>query len=143
MYKKDGDTDWQTHVPTEDDIRVVDGAVTITAEDFKESLDHSGTEVKLPNRWNNGNKDVDVTSIGEEAFYYYSRLKSVTIPDSVTSIGMDAFSYCWGLTSVTIGNGVESIGRRAFYNCTNLMSVTIGNSVTSIGDDAFRDCDGL
>jgi hypothetical protein len=59
-----------------------------------------------------------------------------TIPDSVTSIGDSAFYYCTKLTSVTIGNSVTSIGDYAFYYC-RLTSVTIPDSVTSIGDSAF------
>ena len=56
---------------------------------------------------------------------------------SVTSIGDEGFFYCSRLTSVTIPNSVTSIGESAFYNCRSLTSVTIPNSVTSIGDDAF------
>ena len=58
-----------------------------------------------------------VTSIGDEAFRYCSRLTSITIPNSVTSIGDKAFSYCSGLTSITIPNSVTSIGKYAFEYC--------------------------
>ena len=47
-----------------------------------------------------------VTSIGESAFYYCTRLTSVTIPDSVTSIGESAFSDCKGLTSITFNGTI-------------------------------------
>jgi hypothetical protein len=83
-----------------------------------------------------------VTSIGELAFCYCESLTSVTIPNSVTSIGDGAF-YCCGLTSVTIGNGVTSIGNSAFWNCSGLTSVIIPESVTSIGVKAFLGCKGL
>ena len=84
-----------------------------------------------------------VTSIGDSAFHYCTRLTSVTIPNSVTTIGNSAFAYCSGLTSITIGNSVTSIGGAAFRNCSGLTSVTIGNSVTSIEGSAFRNCSGL
>ena len=84
-----------------------------------------------------------VTSIGNSAFSFCTRLTSVTIPNSVTSIGNHAFHYCPGLTSVTIPNSVTSIGDWAFYGCTGLTSVTIPNSATSIGDYAFESCTGL
>ena len=85
----------------------------------------------------------NITSIGENAFYYCDGLTSVTIPNSVTSIGENAFYNCYRLTSVTIGNGVTSIGEYAFDGCYGLTSVTIPNSVTSIGSNAFFNCDGL
>ena len=84
-----------------------------------------------------------VTSIGYYAFEGCTGLTSVTIGNSVTSIGNYAFEGCTGLTSVTIGNSVTSIGYYAFEGCTGLTSVTIGNSVTSIGSDAFYGCSGL
>ena len=84
-----------------------------------------------------------VTSIGYAAFEYCRRLTSVTIGNGVTSIGDNAFWCCGGLTSITIPDSVTSIGELAFYNCRRLTSVTIGNGVTSIGAKAFRDCSGL
>ncbi len=84
-----------------------------------------------------------VTSIGNNAFYYYPGLTSVTIPNSVTSIGNSAFYDCSGLTSVTIPNSVKSIGSSAFSGCSGLTSITIPNSVTSIGSSAFSGCSGL
>ena len=80
-----------------------------------------------------------VTSIGDFAFYYLTRLTSVTIPNSVTSIGDYAFSRCPQLTELIIPNSVASIGNDAFYNC-GLTSVTIPGSVTFIGTNPFYGC---
>ena len=94
----------------------------------------------------NNLKTVIITSgksIGNYAFYDYTGLTSVTIPDSVTSIGDCAFRGCTDLTNITIGNSVTSIGTSAFYGCTGLTSITIPDSVTSIGDYAFYGCTGL
>ena len=88
-------------------------------------------------------KDFPVTSIDYSAFFNYSGLTSITIPNSVTRIGRSAFSGCSGLTSITIPNSVTSIGESAFYSCRGLTSITIGNSVTSIGSEAFKYCSGL
>ena len=77
-----------------------------------------------------------VTSIGYDAFKY-SRLASITIPDSVTSIGSYAFYFCTNLRSVTIPDNVTEIYERAFYHCTSLKSVTIPASVKYIGPEAF------
>ncbi len=48
-----------------------------------------------------------VKTIGEDAFYFCPKLKSVTIPSSVTSIGEDAFSDCTNLNNIKY-NGTES-----------------------------------
>ena len=84
-----------------------------------------------------------VTSIGDHAFYYCSKLININIPDSVTSIGDYAFYSCSSLTSITIPEGVTSIGDEAFFSCFSLTSINIPDSVTSIGDCAFVDCINL
>ena len=85
-----------------------------------------------------------VTSIGDYyAFFFCTKLTSVTIGTNVTSIGDQAFYYCSGLTNLTIGTNVTSIGVQAFCGCTSLTSVTIPNSVTSLGDEAFWNCTSL
>ena len=81
-------------------------------------------------------RGIPVKEIEDHAFSFQTRLKSITIPDSVTSIGNDAFVTCDGLTCVTIGNSVTSIGNDAFYGCYKLIEVynksslkiTAGNS---------------
>ena len=84
-----------------------------------------------------------VTAIGNNAFYNFTGLTSVTIPASVTSIGTYAFFNCQGLTSVTLTNGLISIGANVFYSCRGLTNVTIPSTVTSLGVGAFYNCTGL
>ena len=98
------------------------------------------------------NIESGVTSIGNRAFLFCSKMTDVTIPEGVTSIGEEAFGgygpgggplYCGSLTSIMIPNSVTSIGKSAFFKCSNLTSVSIGSGVTSIGSQAFYNCSNL
>ena len=84
-----------------------------------------------------------VTDIGTHAFYKYSSLTSVIIPEGVTNIGDCAFLGCSGLTSVTIPESVTSIKGRAFCECSGLTGITIPAGVTRIEETAFEGCSGL
>ena len=55
-----------------------------------------------------------ITSIPEEAFYYFSNLKEAEIKE-----------------------GLKSIGKKAFYACENLRKITIPASVTEIGEECL------
>ena len=103
-------------------------------------------------------------SIGRSAFSQHpndnnTKLKSITIPNTVTEIGDGAFAYCTGLTDITLEEGltvfggfrrigatevvipssVTTINQAALVNCPNLKKIVIGEGVTSIGLDAFDD----
>ena len=107
-----------------------------------------------------------VTTICEAAFFDFSNLAEISIPNTVTILDNGAlwgctslqevtlpaelktvsnylFHHCTSLTEVTIPEGVTSIGTNAFYNCKNMVSVAIPSSMTTIGDAAFRYCDSL
>lgn len=51
-------------------------------------------EVTIPPSFEHDGVTYSVTSIGVGAFYFCSRLTSITIPNSVTSIGNEAFYFC-------------------------------------------------
>jgi hypothetical protein len=87
--------------------------------------------------------DIPVTSIGSHAFYGFSSLTNVAIPDSVTSIADYAFCYCTRLSSVAIPAGVTNIGAAAFADCISLATVAIPADVSSVGPYAFDNCLGL
>ncbi len=84
-----------------------------------------------------------VTYVGNNAFYSYKNLETITIPNSVKSIGDYAFFSCENITTLTIPDSVRSIGDAAFQYCSALKTITIPESVTSIGDSAFFGCNSL
>ena len=121
------------------------------------------TDIVIPPVAPNGDK---VTSIGSDAFFGCTSLKSIVIPDSVTSIGNYAFSKCSNLTTIKLPNtikiistgmfsdcsklynidipdGVLRVESHAFFNCYELKNVTIPNSVTLFGDFVFSQCHNL
>ena len=81
-----------------------------------------------------------VISIGDDAFYCYSRIKSVIMPDTVISIGRYAFGECYELTNVSFSKALTEIGYNAFRRC-KLTEIDIPESVTNISGDAFYGCD--
>lgn len=75
--------------------------------------------------------------------FYGTKLKSITIPDSVKIAGACTFYDCTNLTNVYLGNGIDNIGRSIFYNCTSLESIEIPDSITVIESSAFDNCSAL
>ena len=84
-----------------------------------------------------------VTSIIQKAFFGWSALSTMTIPNTVTSIGVNVFQNCSSLTSITLPNSLKVISNYAFNGCGNLNTITIPKSVTTIGSGAFLSCDNL
>lgn len=98
-------------------------------------------------------RGIPVKEIKDSAFSFQTRIKSVTIPNSVTSIGEGAFKGCTGLVNITIAVGntkyhssnnclIETESKTLIAGCKTSAIPTDG-SVTNIGKDAFYGCIGL
>lgn len=83
-----------------------------------------------------------VTDIRSFAFCDCSRLKSVSIPDSVECIDWGAFDGCSSLKSIAIPDSVTSIGDSAFWGCSSLKSIAIPEGVDLLSG-SFGDCYSL
>ena len=84
-----------------------------------------------------------LTSLNASAFYYCTRLTSITFPSSLQQIGAMAFMGCYVLASIPLHEGITSISAQAFDHCTSLTSINIPASVTSIASTTFLACTGL
>ena len=73
----------------------------------------------------------NTTRIGEDAFRYCTKLKSIALPASVKTIEGSAFSNT-GLTDITIPATVDSLGQRAFGECGNLTNIRIENKAAAL-----------
>lgn len=72
----------------------------------------------------------------------FSRVTSVSIPDSVTVIQPFAF-MCAKLTDLTVPASVSELPKGACYFCEDLAAVHLPASLTAIGENAFGDCNVL
>ena len=83
-----------------------------------------------------------VTSIGEFAFANNSRIRSITLPETLTNIGQYAFSNVTYLRSIDIPETVTNIANNAFEGCASLTQVNIrqNSQLASIGNNAFAMC---
>ena len=105
------------------------------------------------------------TIIPNASCYKYTKLKSVTLPETVETIGNQVFAYCESLeeinmpsklvsigdeafrnskiTSVVLPDGLKTIGAGAFAYCAGITEINIPDSVTKIGNEVFYYCSGL
>lgn len=84
-----------------------------------------------------------VTSIGRSAISDCTELTSLSLPDSIIGISESAFSGCKGLTSVKWPNSITTLPRYVLNECTNLSTIVVPDNITSIEAGAFSKCTNL
>lgn len=83
-------------------------------------------------------------SIGEKAFYYNSKLETVSFSGgNVRKIEQSAFEGCKSLRSIDFPEGLEEISKSAFEGCDSLENFELPNGLKVIGVNAFWYCDKL
>lgn len=92
----------------------------------------------------NGGEDAVVPSgveiIGEHAFAYDEKLKSVQLPEGVTAVEDYAFESCTALERVTLPQSLKRLGKGAFSQCAALAEVVLPSGLERIGADIFQGC---
>ena len=82
-------------------------------------------------------------SIGSLALNGYTKLKEITLPDTLIEIGDFAFKECRSLENIYLPESLEKIGTNAFFSCRKLKSINIPKNVSKIGVGAFDYCESL
>ena len=114
-------------------LRVAEGNATYKSIDDVLILNKAGTKVIMASRnATTYNIPNTVTEIEKNAFYYCTKMISITIPYSVTTIGAGAFYSCSSLKEITIPQSVTSIGADAFLHCGNLTAINIKGTANRI-----------
>ena len=78
--------------------------------------------------------------INASAFKQKSNITMVVIENGITGIGNDAFRLCTKLRYISIPQSVKKIGDYAFYQCADygMKTCIVANDELSIGDKAFN-----
>ena len=112
---------------------VSDGNIILTGYTGKNAIP------EIPEEMNG----MPVTALSDSLFLGNTRIKEITLPNTITSIGIGAFENCSELISVRLPNGLQRIPNRAFYDCKKLQSVQLPSGLKAIGSSAFNGCSTL
>ncbi len=89
-------------------------------------------------------RNMNVTAIGDRAFFGCRPLKVLNLPPTVRTIGQWALGWCDSIATIDLPASVEHVGADAFDGCYGLLSLTVdvGNSVLQSREDALFTSDG-
>lgn len=87
---------------------------------------------------------MNAVTIEVEAFNDCTKLKSVTMQDTVTSVGSSAFSGCSQLSGeLVLSESLRMINEEAFAGCESLTAIRLPASLKQIDECAFYECNSL
>lgn len=121
----------------------IDGIYYDFSEDKAEVVGGGSRVVVIPEYVTHDGRNYRVTSIGDRAFYEYTAMTSISLPESVVNIGKNAFEGCTNLAYINISENVTNIGQFAFNKCSSLTSIIIPDGITCINKYAFSGCKSL
>lgn len=107
--------------------------------------DTEAAELIIPKTVN----EVEVKTIADNAngkpgvFEGWTKLKKVSIPETLKTIGTNAFKGCTNLTDFPKDCSVTTINGNAFDGCTALKTLELPATCTTIKPKAFNNCTAL
>lgn len=72
-----------------------------------------------------------------------SKIKSITIPNTVTKIDSFAFENCANLKKIKLSENIKNIYAYTFGYCSKLKKIVIPSKVKCIAEEAFSGCSSL
>lgn len=87
-------------------------------------------------------KELTITSIGNNAFKGDSKLKNIYLPKTIIKIGKSSFENCTNLENIELSNSEINIGEYAFSGCSKLVNINIPPNAT-LSPYCFYKCSGL
>ena len=102
----------------------------------------SATNVAIASKVTIQGVEYNVTEIENSAFAE-TKVKKVTLPNTITEIDGFAFESCKSLNNVTLPKKLTRLGGGAFAGCTSLTSIEIPSGVTSLYTETFSGCTSL
>lgn len=89
----------------------------------------------IPKKSPDGDK---VTTIGDNAFKN-SKVRTVTMPNTITEIGVEAFFSCNRLENITFSNTLKKIDSNAFWGCDTITEIVLPDSLEEFGKNVGSD----
>ena len=85
----------------------------------------------------------EALTVGADAFYGCTSLKSIDLGADEGVIGAGAFTYCMALEEIVLPEKMARLEAETFSNCQNLRSLTVPEGLEYIGKSCFRACAAL